>query len=253
MPSALFLSPHLDDAAFSCGGLAAILADRGWHTSLVTVFTRSVVPATGFALACQLDKGLGAEVDYMALRRAEDAQAAALLSVSTVRNLDLLEAPHRGYHSAPELFGAVHGDDAVAADLAAILATLPAADLVLVPQGLGNHVDHQQLITAALQSIPNDRLAFYRDTPYAIRQPDAVAFAAVPLAPAAKVDITTGLDRKIGAAQAYASQIGFQFGGPDALAVALRRFALAEGDGVAAERFTGAGLRHLGGLAALAI
>ena len=56
--TALVLSPHLDDAAFSCGGLMALLADAGWRVCMATAFTRSVHPAEGFALACQLDKGL---------------------------------------------------------------------------------------------------------------------------------------------------------------------------------------------------
>ena len=69
MPTALALSPHLDDAAFSCGGLLASLAQAGWRVVMATLFTGSVAEPKGFALACQLDKGLGPEIDYMALRR----------------------------------------------------------------------------------------------------------------------------------------------------------------------------------------
>ena len=242
MPTALFISPHLDDVAFSCGGLAAVLADRGWRTVLATVFTRSVVPATGFALACQLDKGLPPEIDYMALRRQEDAAAAALLGFSSVRWLDQLEAPHRGYHSAPALFGPLHPEDAVAITLAALMMALSAElhpDLVLAPQGLGNHVDHQQVAAAVVHGFPPDRTGFYRDAPYAMRQPDAEPLAFVPRSNPSSVPIAAGLDRKIAAAQAYASQAGLQFGGLDALARALGGFALQEGGGVAAERFLG--------------
>ena len=82
MPHALALSPHLDDAAFSCGGTLARLAAAGWRVTLCTAFTRSVPDPTGFALACQLDKGLGPEVDYMALRRAEDDAACAALGAT---------------------------------------------------------------------------------------------------------------------------------------------------------------------------
>ena len=75
MPSALALSPHLDDAAFSCGGTLAALAAEGWEVVVATLFTASVEAPTGFALACQTDKGLPADADYMAIRRAEDAEA----------------------------------------------------------------------------------------------------------------------------------------------------------------------------------
>ena len=75
MPTALALSPHLDDAAFSCGGTLARLAGAGWRVVVATAFTATVPEPSGFALACQLDKGLAPEVDYMALRRDEDAAA----------------------------------------------------------------------------------------------------------------------------------------------------------------------------------
>ncbi len=251
MPTALFLSPHLDDAVFSCGGVMAILADQGWCTVLATAFTRSVVPASGFALACQLDKGLAPEVDYMALRREEDRVAAGLLGVTELRWLDLLEAPHRGYESAAALFGAIHPGDTVATALDAAFAALAhefEPGVVLAPQGLGNHVDHQQVIHAALRCFPRDRLAFYRDTPYAIRQPGAQALAAVPAGPVTIVPTAAALSRKLAAAQAYGSQIGFQFGGPDALSAALARFARAEGNGTPAERIVGEVFCAVGGI-----
>ncbi len=241
MPTALFLSPHLDDVVFSCGGVACLLADRGWHTVLATAFTRSVVPASGFALACQLDKGLPPEADYMALRREEDRRASAIIGFAEVRWLDLLEAPHRGYDAAAALFGPVLEGDSVAPALGAALAALatelrPA--LVLAPQGLGNHVDHQQVTAAACNSFAAGALAFYRDTPYAIRDPEAAPLPGVP-AQLAVFGVGAVLGRKIAAAQAYASQIGFQFGGPAPLDDALRRFAAAEGGGAPAERLSG--------------
>ncbi|MGI9175047.1 MAG: PIG-L deacetylase family protein, partial [Rhodothermales bacterium] len=101
MSVALFLSPHLDDVAFSCGGTLARLAQEGWMTHLATVFTRSIPNPMGFPLACQLDKGLGADVDYMALRRDEDERFAREAGAADVHHFDLPEAPHRGYMSAP--------------------------------------------------------------------------------------------------------------------------------------------------------
>ncbi len=242
MPTALALSPHLDDAAFSCGGLLALLAEFGWDTCMATAFTATVMPATGFALACQLDKGLSAEVDYMALRRAEDREAAAILGVSDLRHLDFPEAPHRGYESAPALFGAQREDDQVwrplAEQVSALVDELHPA-LVLAPQGLGGHVDHRQLIRAVLEVLPAERVAWWRDTPYAIRDPVALPDPALPPLPEARVTLGAALGRKIAAACAYRSQVGFQFGGADNAGATLRRFAVAEGDGVPAERLLG--------------
>ena len=224
MPTALFLSPHLDDAAFSCGGLLAQVGDAGWRTVLATAFTATVLPATGFALACQTDKGLGPEVDYMALRRAEDRAAADILGVSDLRWLGLPEAPHRGYNTASALFGAISDDDDVWRPLAEHVSALAdelRPDLVLAPQGLGNHVDHRQMIRSVLNVAPQ-HLAFYRDTPYAIRNSDAVPHVGRPDLRECVLGITDGLERRIAASCSYASQIGFQFGGAAPLAAALR-------------------------------
>lgn len=238
---ALFISPHLDDVAFSCGGLAALLSDAGWCTILATVFTRSVLPAEGFALACQLDKGLPADVDYMAMRRQEDLHAAATLGFNALHWLDFPEAPHRGYNAAPALFGNVHATDNIADAVAEAFTNIDAArqpGLIVSPQGLGAHVDHQVVVQASMRVFSPDRLAFYRDTPYAIRNQDARPIAGVPTAETV-VPMAGSLARKISASAAYASQIGFQFGGEAALAQALGSFALQEGGGIAAERFTG--------------
>ncbi len=252
-PTALFVSPHLDDVAFSCGGLAAVLADAGWHTVMVTVFTRSVVPAHGFALACQLDKGLDATVDYMALRRAEDREAARLLDFAGCRHLDLPEAPHRGYDSAPALFAGLHEDDGIGPEVATQLRTLEQAlrpALVLAPQGLGNHADHLQVRAAVLDAVRAPTL-WYRDTPYAIRHgtdgpPPVLAGLSVLAVP-----VGQGLARKLDAACAYRTQLGFQFGGSAGTRAALHDFAQAEAradpgsPGVTvAERFLGGPQAH---------
>ena len=244
--TALALSPHLDDAVFSCGGLLAQLADAGWRVCMATAFTRSVVPAHGFALACQLDKGLSPSVDYMALRRAEDGAAAAILGVEP-RWLDLLEAPHRGYDSAPRLFGPMRDGDDIWRPLATLVTALvdelhPA--LVLAPQGLGAHVDHRQMIRAVREALPTGPVAWYRDTPYAIRNPAAAPDVALPADDEVTVEIAQGLDRKVLAACAYASQVGFQFGGSGPTADALRGFATQEGGGAPGERFRGALPQH---------
>ncbi|HYZ61059.1 MAG TPA: PIG-L family deacetylase, partial [Acetobacteraceae bacterium] len=239
MPTALFLSPHLDDVVFSCGGLAARLADQGWRTVMATAFTASILPATGFALECQLDKGLPPDLDYMQLRREEDRRAAEILGVEP-RWLDLPEAPHRLYASAPELFAEIRRDDDIWRPLAARLETLIdelRPDQLFAPQGLGGHVDHRQMIRAVQRVAGAVPVAYYRDTPYAIRNPNAPAH--VETTPETVVPIGPALDRKIHAACAYASQIGFQFGGPAAVAIALTEFAIGEGQGDPAERFCG--------------
>lgn len=228
-PVALALSPHLDDAAFSCGGLLATLGGAGWRVTMATLFTQSVPDPRGFALACQRDKGLGPEVDYMALRRTEDVAAAKKLGIAPPLHLPFPEAPHRGYGSAPELFSDIRPDDRVAETLAPAIAALIAAeapDLILMPQAVGGHVDHIQVVHALRALAPVQPILWWRDFPYTVR-------TAVPKEPLAHlfVDLAThvvALDagaqaRKFEACAAYASQIGFQFGGTEGLRERLAR------------------------------
>ena len=245
MPNALFLSPHLDDVAFSCGGTLARLACAGWRVGLATVFTRSSLNPTGFALACQLDKGLPPDVDYMTLRRAEDRRFAKKAGATDVRHLDLPEAPHRGYASAPELFADVRPDDGIGPDVRARLARLVAdvrPDVLFAPQGIGGHVDHVHVIEAVLALGDRPPTVWYRDAPYAIRFPEALPASALPEGLEEQpVDVQATLDVKLDATTAYATQLGFQFGGEEAMRTALRDFAEEEarrcGRGGAAEVF----------------
>ena len=233
MPTALFLSPHLDDAAFSCAGTLLALQAAGWDICHCTVFTASVPNPAGFALRCQTDKGIAPEVDYMALRRREDAAFAQIVGVSDVRHWDFAEAPHRGYESPAALFAGIRDGDDVWKPVAEALQDLVSALdplRVFAPQGLGNHADHLQLILAVRDTLADDLICWYRDTPYAIREPNAMPS---PLLPGDLTEQATPLSedvlaRKVAGACAYESQIGFQFGGPAEVARKLREFHRAE-------------------------
>jgi LmbE family N-acetylglucosaminyl deacetylase len=212
------ISPHLDDAAFSVGGLLASRARAGDRVTIVTCFTGNVAEPTGFALACQLDKGLGPEVDYMALRRAEDHAACAVIGATAV-HLPLLEAPHRGYARAPELFAARRDDDAMLAPLSAVLAeqiALLSPDLLLGPLAIGNHVDHW-LVRDALETC-GAPILLWEDWPYLTRAADRRTDRPALVHPLDDADRAA----RIAMCAAYASQLGFQFGSLEAMETAVR-------------------------------
>lgn len=218
----LAISPHLDDAAFSAGGLLASRVDQGWDVTIATCFTGNVAQPTGFALACQLDKGLGADVDYMALRRAEDRAACAALGARAI-HLPFLEAPHRGYASAAMLFAARLPDDRIVDAVATALTGLLAAerpDLVLGPLCLGNHVDHHVVLDAMRQTCAAHAVLLWEDWPYADREARVAAEPSMieRLTPETRA-------RRIAACAAYTSQLGFQFGGVEAMAERTGRIA----------------------------
>ena len=90
----------------------------------------------------------------------------------------------------------MHEDDEVWREI-----SLPAADLVFGPQGLGNHADHLQVRRSL-----GARCVFYQDAPYAIR-----VGARSPLF------VNTGAlqEQKLWAIEAYVTQVPFQFGSAD--------------------------------------
>jgi LmbE family N-acetylglucosaminyl deacetylase len=211
------VSPHLDDAVFSAGASLARFVDAGHEVTVLTCFTAGVPDPTGVALACQTDKGLAPEVDYMALRRDEDFAATAVVGAAPV-HLPLREAPHRGYDSAPALFAGVRPDDVVWQDVLAALRPYD-ADLWLGPQGLGSHVDHLQVVRAvAALSRPT---LWWRDAPYALKAPGA---APSPDLPGGLVEVALPEDRgrRGDACACYATQLGFQFGGETGMRAALQ-------------------------------
>ena len=219
MSCVLAVSPHLDDAIFSAGGTLAQRARQGWRVIVVTCFTANVAQPAGFALACQLDKGLGPEVDYMALRRAEDITACVAIGAEPL-HLPFFEAPHRGYDSAPALFAEVRGDDYIEILLSAQLDRLIddyRPELILGPLAIGNHVDHhivRSALTAAgrfAAKTRTARLLLWEDWPYADHAP-------VPDSNGEVVQLDEAdVAAKIAGALAYSSQLGFQFGSAAAL------------------------------------
>lgn len=238
----LFISPHLDDAVFSCGGLMAMLAER-MEVHLLTCFTASVPEPQGFALACQTDKGLPVDVDYMAIRRKEDSLACQVLDAHS-HYLPLPEAPHRGYHSAEALFSGIQQDDQVGSELKQNLEEILSQlnpGLILYPVGIGNHVDHQQVIRSVeliRQTSKHISYMQWYDEPYLSKNPElqppnpvfigTKSFNKIKNAPGEEVfglDISLYEQTKIEACATYATQLDFQFGGKENIRnVLLKRF-----------------------------
>ena len=218
MRTLLAISPHLDDAIFSAGALLWTLRQRGWRVVVATVFTGNVEQPSDFALACQLDKGLPADVDYMALRRQEDRLACATLDAEPL-HLPLLEAPHRGYGNAAALFGPVQPTDQVEGQVRAALTAVIAntrPDVVIAPSAIGSHVDHVIVRHAVEATARPRRLWLWEDWPYVDRSGSIDHRSARYLQFSAQASIV-----KVRACACYVSQLGFQFGGAEALAARL--------------------------------
>ena len=238
MTKHIYLSPHLDDAVLSCGGAIHRHAAAG-DPVLVVTFLTGEAAAHGIAgslppFALLQHHYWGDPPQPMALRRAEDVAALTLLKADWY-HVGYLDAVYRAdasgrwlYADLETLLGpAQPGDPMVSAQadlLTQVLGfTRHATDVVVyAPLGVGRHVDHQIVHTAARQLIDRGcHVAFYEDYPYA-DQPGATEAA---LAAAGATDWrlevipldAADVAAKVRAVDYYRSQLGTLFRGTDAM------------------------------------
>lgn len=228
MKKILVLSPHLDDAAFSLGPYLAETSKKNKIT-VATVFTKTVKDLSDFAMACQLDKGLSCDVDYMNIRRKEDVEWSERIGVEIIHGL-LPEAPHRGYNSAKELFGLITESldfKYALKDWFFDLLQKTEPDVIFCPLGVGNHVDHVLVRQMVLDQGLNRILLFlYKDLPYAehisFKLSDYILKDDNWIETSVSLSIES-LEQAIYAAEAYKTQIKFQFGSKINMISTLKR------------------------------
>ncbi len=229
----LFLSPHSDDAVYSCGGCIAQLALSGADVQILTLMAGT--PAAPLPDTPVLRDNHGrwdAGTSPMRQRREEDRKAAELLGAS-VHYADLLDCIYRMargralYPTEDALWGEIHPDDPASGQLRAL--ELPPAQTLYAPLGVGAHVDHRLVRDWALEVAaqnPPFAVVFYAEYPY-LRQPEAVT-AALDALPLTLVPQTVPLSdelltRKIAAMKAYRSQISSFWEDEAAVAAEVRR------------------------------
>jgi LmbE family N-acetylglucosaminyl deacetylase len=149
MPMIAVVSPHLDDAVLSVGGLLWLLKDH-FQVEVITVFTADPPEAVS-PLATTLAGRSGSTIS--AVRRAEDEHALATLGVGH-RHLGFDDAIHRTAQERwlvddiEDLFR-LAPEEALIEHVARALGDCLGPELggLLSPAGVGHHVDH--LVTAA--------------------------------------------------------------------------------------------------------
>ena len=244
----VFLAPHYDDVALSCGGTVAALADAGLRPLIVTGFGGAPTgPLSDFARFQHERWGLapGAVLDA---RREEEACAAGRLGAEH-RWLDFPDAIYRGerYRSDPELFGELHPEDAGLADAlcAAVEPLLGGSGSApyFVPLAVGGHVDHRIASDVGRRLAQAGREVWaYEDFPYAGDPAGREALAERARAvsdgdPRTRLLAPEQLERRVQAVLCYRSQLAVIFRHQGDPAESTRAYARAVGDGVAAERF----------------
>ncbi|MGB2957040.1 MAG: PIG-L family deacetylase [Anaerolineales bacterium] len=169
----IYLSPHLDDVIYSCGGLIWEQTLAGEAVEIWTICAADPPdePLSPFAETLHQNWGLGKNAVHV--RREEDRKASQVVG-AVPRYFSFLDCIYRKsdsgnyyYLSDQDLFG---GLDPGEANLIITLTEelkdqLPAAARIVVPLGIGNHVDHD--LTRKAASRLGKPLYYYADYPYA--------------------------------------------------------------------------------------
>ncbi len=250
----LYLSPHLDDAALSCGGRIHQQTQAGRKVAVLTVFAGSPRTTVRTPFARELEARWGAQGDAIAMRRLEDIEALQALGAAPIhwgyedciyrRDAASGEAL---YPSQTAIFDEVHPQDPVRPEvLASEIETLwqgLGRPQVYAMLSAGNHVDHQ--IAAAALLILSKRqpldIAFYEDYPYA-EDEDAVEaaverMASLDLRAETKALAEEDLEAKLRAIACYRSQIGIFWRDTEDMRARVRAHALRVGAGQPAESY----------------
>lgn len=218
----VYISPHLDDAALSCGGAIARHTAGAARVLVVTICTQ-VPPVDAlfspYAKAMHHRWGL-APSDVVTARLHEDVLAMERIGADCywAGFPDAIYRMPDSYNSDAMLFGQPAKHDPLRQQLVQLLdelhALAPRATFY-VPLGVGDHVDHQLVYDATIIGGWGHASAFYEDIPYVCRSGALEARMSklqrqfVP----SIIDIDSTLNRKFGSIACYASQINELFGG----------------------------------------
>jgi LmbE family N-acetylglucosaminyl deacetylase len=208
----IYLSPHLDDAVFSAGGLIYEQSQMGIPVEIWTLMCgyareEDVSP---YAQAIQTQWGFSSAEETTRMRREEDQRAAAILGARTV-HFDFLDCIYRraadGEWLYWDVFKPPHPEDAqMPSRIAeAISARLHAEDVLVCQLGVGSHVDHV-LVRQAVELLGYP-LRYDIDVPYVFYHPEQLKSNSAGMKESVLSITETGLQCWKQAAVEYKSQL----------------------------------------------
>lgn len=229
----VILSPHLDDAALSCGGLLHCLQGR------VSTLVVSICCGTLRILAADGSSKLPHRRGHASprLRRREDIAAMHSVNADFV-HLSFADGIYRRspltgkliYRNERERWVSPRVEDmAHIEELYLVLRRLCldlGSILLLSPMGIGHHVDHQITAQVAVRlAAAGAALLFYEDFPYVAdarigrgdQDGPREALARLQLAPAKHFALPVDVEGKMALLQHYATQVPALFGGDDGM------------------------------------
>lgn len=253
----IVLSPHYDDAVFSCGAAIHRWIREGTKVLVVNICAASPESSDALSpLAQEFHDSMGGG-DVVDMRRKEDHRAIDSLGAEHVE-LSFRDCIYRGpedmwfYQELNQIFGKVHPAESRRHELirSEIEEKIALDDncTVYAPLGIGRHVDHQ-IVFACAKAIQASgvKTLYYEDYPYAdtnFPHPlDAGNSSSLnelisqfPQMMSSFLEVTEAdLVAKVGAVMTYSTQLAVMFGNVESVAGRVRAFA-EEGDRLV-ERF----------------
>ncbi len=231
MLSHIYLSPHLDDAVFSCGGLIDRQVQSGDAVSVLTICAGEPPPGESSDFAEELHARWGVGDHSIAARKSEDLAACGLLGAAAI-HMDVPDAIYRRaedsgplYVSERAIFGSLAATELglVEQVARALQELITETAVVYCPLAVGGHVDHR-LARRAAERLERT-LHYYEELPYAARQGTIPSEFARPTGPPRRILLTsTEIDRWIEASTQYRSQISTFWSDEISLGSEIRRF-----------------------------
>lgn len=232
----VYLSPHLDDVALSCGGLLWEQAHSGGSPSVWTICAGEPPPVPYSPFAEELHRRWGAGREAIAARRKEDRVSCARLGARCM-HLPVPDCIYRRssstgqayYTSEGAIFSPLHPEetdllDRLAGMLAQNLHEMTAQPRLICPLGLAGHVDHR--LTRAAAERLGYPLWYYPDYPYVLdRSTSIVSYLPPGWEPVVYPLSAAGLQAWVEAVAAHQSQISTFWPDMQAMQQAIREYA----------------------------
>ena len=232
---AIYLAPHLDDAALSCGGQIYNQTKQGANILIVTIMAGDAPHDVTSGHAVELHERWELEKEVVATRRDEDIEASIILGADFAHwhipdcvYRTILDTKELYYSSWSEIIGSVHPQEQpLIQQLGQKFASLPPASRIFVPLTVGNHVDHQ-IVRQAAEICFKENLYYYEDYPYV--QTEGAIESVIPKYSKSWQSIeyslsTEDIQKKAEAITAYKSQLSTFFTDTQDLMRQLRDYA----------------------------
>lgn len=216
----IYLSPHLDDAVLSAGGLIRLQSRAGLPVEIWTLMagcpTGNDLPE--FAQVMHQVWGFRDVQQAISTRRLEDERAAAELGAAAV-HFDFLDCIYRRGRAGEPLYSdvtvPVQSDDADLPEQVAhaLSARLQPGDRIVCQLAIGRHVDH--VIVRRAAELLRRPLLYDADMPYVLNYPAELQPAVAGLIGSFEPVPVIALRSWIRAIECYASQVDSVFGSHD--------------------------------------